>query len=835
MALTVLAVACGVALVCAIDLVNRAVYASFVEILDIMSGKAALQVTPGEGALLPEALAAEVKETPGVELAVPVVSSWAFLTDGSGEQLTVHGVDITNDDAIRVYEPARQSGLLEDVLAFLNQPDSIILTEAFAARHHLAVEDPLELDTPTGRRRFVVRGLLAPTGIARLQGGGLVVMDIGAAELAFTRPGLANRIDVVVRRDADVGVVRDALIAKLPAGLRVEAPAQRRVDLQKVLRSVQTLLQAVGIFGLFAAFLITFSRLNVVFEARVGQLAVLRSLGVRSRRVWWELVKESALVGAFGIALGIPAGIGLAHLLLPLIATTTAIGAKLAIGEVALSARPESMLLAGGLGLGTVILAALVPARQAARMAVIDTLRNRDVESERPLVPPRATGVILLVAICGVVWHLIAVTALSGLVASALVTITMAVLMRPALDVASPLLRGLGPGIAGATGRYAIGTLLRSPRRTALTIATIGIGFGVVLWLWTLAGSFERSVREVMPGVLRGDLVVGSPNVAAGYIEAPLDDGLLEAVGGIPGVRSVVGEMTADWQYGGGPIALNAFDPSYFSEDTFGGWRFIGRTLPDAGALVARGHGVLVSENFVHNVGLEVGDLLTLDSPSGPLSVRVAGVTADFLSPRGTVLLSRDLYRERWRDPHVTHALVRVDHGVEVPTVRERIARTLGVRYGVRVQRLDELVAWFAEQVRRAFTGLDVLAMLVLLVVLVGVGDTLAAGTLERTRELGVLRALGLRRRRMGRIVLGEALVLGVLGVAAAVVFGLGLGVLWVTTTFPALLGWTLTLHVPLARAAGVALAGIVVCVFAAYLPASRAVRLDPVVALRTE
>jgi len=831
----VLAVACGVALVCAIDLVNRAVYAAFGEVLDTMSGKAALQVTPGEGAFLPEDLAAEVKATPGVDLAVPVVSSWAFLADGSGEQLTVHGVDIANDDAIRVYEPAAQSGVVENVLAFLNQPDSIILTDAFAARHHLTLEDPLELDTPTGRRRFVIRGLLAPTGIARLQGGNLVVMDIAAAELAFTRPGLANRIDVVVHRDADVGVVRDALMAKLPAGLHVEAPVQRRVDLQKVLRSVQTLLQAVGIFGLFAAFLITFSRLSVVFEARVGQLAVLRSLGVRSRRVWWELVKEGALIGAFGIALGIPAGIALAHLLLPFIATTTAIGAKVSIGEVTLSARPESMLQAGGLGLVAVILAALVPARQAARMAVMETLRTRDVENERPLVPPRATGVILVVAICCVAWHMVVVTALSGLVASALVSIAMALLMRPALGATSPLLRRLGPAVAGATGRYAVGTLLRSPRRTALTIATIGIGFGVVLWLWTLAGSFERSVRDVMPGVLRGDLVVGSPNIAAGYIEAPLDDGLLEAVAVIPGVRAVVGEMTADWQYDGGPIALNAFDPNYFSEDTFGTWRFIGRTLPDAGALVARGHGVLVSENFVHNIGLDVGDVLRLDSPSGPLSVRIAGVTADFLSPRGTVLLSRDLYRARWRDPHITHALVRVDRGVEVPSVRERIARTLGVRYGIRVQRLDELVAWFAEQVRRAFTGLDVLGMLVLVVVLVGVGDALAAGTLERTRELGVLRALGLRRRRMGRIVLGEALILGLLGVTAAVSFGLGLGVLWVTTTFPALIGWTLTLYVPLARAAGIALAGIVVCLLAAYVPASRAVRLDPVVALRTE
>jgi putative ABC transport system permease protein len=833
--LTVSAVACGVALVCAIDLVNRAIFASFVDVLDTMSGKAALHVTAGEGALVPEAVAGVVAETPGVELAVPVVSSFAFLTDGSGELLTIHGVDITNEAAVRVYEPARAPGLVEDALAFLNQPDSVILTETFAARHDLAVDDPLELDTPTGRRRFVVRGLLAPTGIAQLQGGALVVMDIGAAELAFTRPGLVSRIDVVVEQTADVGGVRDALIAKLPPGMRVEAPVQRRVDLHKVLRSVQTLLQAVGIFGLFAAFLIAFSRLSVVFEARVGQLAVLRALGVRARRVWLELVKESVLVGVAGIALGIPAGVGLGYLLLPVIATTTAIGAKLPLTDVALSVRPVSIVLAVAMGLSAVVLAAVLPARRAAAVPVVDTLRDRHVERGPRRGPRRLLLVVIGLAVLTTAWHLVTGTAAAGLVASAWITAGAALATRPFLELAEPLLRRVSGVFGVLAGRYAVATLLRAPRRTALTVATIGVGFGVVLWLWTLAGSFEQSVREVMPGVLRGDLVVDSPNVASGYVAAPLDEALLSDVAKVPGVRAVVGEQTAEWRYAGGPIALNAFDPPYFDTDTFGHWRLFGRVLPDAGSMVARGAGVFVSENFVHNLGVGVGELLTLDTPSGPVSLRIVGVTQDFLSSRGTVLLSRDVYRERWRDTHVTAGLVRVDPGTDPEIVRGRIARALAATYRVRVQRLDELIAWFASQVRRAFAGLGVLALLVIVVVLVGVGDTLVAGTLERTREIGLLRALGVRRVRMGRIVLGEAVVLGLLGVVTAVVFGLGLGVLWVERTFPALIGWTLTLHVPVAATLGTACAVLVACLLAAYVPALRAARLDPVDALRTD
>lgn len=835
MILTVAAVACGVALVCAIELVNRAIYAAFIDILDTMAGRTALHVTAGDGALIPEETATTVGTLPGVELAVPVVSSWAFTTDGTGEQLTVHGIDLANDDAIRVYEPAGSSPELDDPLVFLNRRDSVILTEAFAARRALSIGSPIELDTPTGRGRFTVRGLLAPKGIARAQGGNLLVMDIMAAELAFTQRGLVNRVDVVVRHDSDVPSVRDAIIASLTPGIRVEVPEQRRIDLQRVMRSVQSLLRAVGLFGIAAAFLIVFSRMSSMFEARVAQLALLRAVGVRIGQVWWELLKEGALIGLAGVAVGIPVGIALGHVLLPSIATTTAIGAKLVSTDAQVTVRLESVAQASILGLSAVLLAALLPARRAAGVAIIDTLRSHHIETEGDILPRRGVVAVVVLTIASMIGHLMSGTAETGLAATALLTVAVALLARTILGGLAPMLQWLGPAMGGAAGRYAVGSLLRAPRRTALTVATVGIGFGAVLWMWTLGRSFELSINEVMPGVLRGDLAVSSPNIGAGYVEAPLDDAILVDLAATPGVQAVVGEQTADWHYDGGPIALNAFDSPYFGTTTFGGWPLAGRALPNAGAVVARGEGVLVSENFVHNVGPAVGDLLTLDTPSGPVSLRIVGMTRDFLSPRGTVLLSRDLYRRLWRDSHITRALVKVAPSVDFDTVRGGIASTVGLRYHVRIQRLDELVDWIAEQVRQAFKGLDVLAALVLVVVLVGVGDTLAIGILERTRELGIVRAVGVRRRVLARIVVWEALALGALGVVVAIGFGLGLGIFWVTSTFPALLGWTLSLHVPVEEVLRLTVAAIATCLVAAYLPAVRLARLDPVQALRTE
>src|SRR5206468_2601180 len=295
LALTVLAVAWGVALVAGVWLANRAVLRAFVEVIDTMAGRAALEVVAGEGGLFPEGVAATVGTVPGVEAAVPSVKGAAY-ADG-GELLTVYGVDLTGDAPERVYGARLE---LDDPLVFLARPDSIALARPFAAAHGLALGDRIELATPVGRRALTLRGLLDAEGVARAYGGNVAVMDLFAAEELFTRRGFITGVDVVVAPDADVREVAEVIVALLPAGLRVQAPAQRQADLRRVTDSLRVALQALGLFGLVAAFLITFNRLSTVFEERAWQLGVLRAVGLRTGAVWRALLGESLLVGAAG-------------------------------------------------------------------------------------------------------------------------------------------------------------------------------------------------------------------------------------------------------------------------------------------------------------------------------------------------------------------------------------------------------------------------------------------------------------------------------------------------------------------------------------------------------
>ena len=232
---------------------------------------------------------------------------------------------------------------------------------------------------------------------------------------------------------------------------------------------------------------------------------------------------------------------------------------------------------------------------------------------------------------------------------------------------------------------------------------------------------------------------------------------------------------------------------------------------------------------------MALGDFLDIETPSGPLRLRVGGMVDDFLSPRGTVLMSRELYVRHWHDTQITHALVRIAPDAEIGAVRAAIAARVGARFSLRVLSVGELIDWFAAQVRRAFAAVFALAGMVLLVVGFGVADTIAAGVLERRREIAAMGALGARRGRLARMILVEASLIGVCGLVLALAVGLALGVLWVTMTFPDLVGWTLELHVPDLYFVVVSAAAMAVCLLAALLPAYRSARIELGSALRYE
>jgi len=836
-ALTVMAVALGVALVCALDVVSRSMQVAFDEIIDTMAGRAALAVTAGQDGLVQEDVAERIGRVPGVELAVPVVSTTAFLTDGSGEALTVFGVDFLNKNALGVYEALASGGpLVEDSTRFLEDPRAVVLTQTFAKRRGIHKGDSIELDTPRGKKRFSILRLFEPQGVGRVYGGNLVMMDLDAAEEAFTQPQLVNRIDVVVRRQEDVAAVRSAIAAALPPGLKVTTPAQRKLDLQRVMRSLDVLLQAVGLVGLVIAYLVAFNGMSSGFERRAWQLGVLAAIGARPSTIWRVQMKEALILGIGSVVLGVVFSIGLAHVFLPVLTTTAALNFNLFALRARLMVTPASFGMAAALGIGVTLLAAWLPASRSVHLGIAATIRGKGREPRRSARSPRWTIPLAL-------WTAVALAILLqrrmqsaelGLAATALIAAATAASAFALVPLAARALLALAP-LVGASGRLTATDLRESSRRVGLTAATIAVGVAAVGWLLILGQSFEYSVVDALGRAIRADLVVTSTHIGSGFLEAPLDAEALREVREVPGVQAAAGWRALECRYEGKSIGLSAYDPQYFRDRRFGEWPLKAAASGDVWEKVARGEGVVVSTSFVASFGKSVGDRLLLETPTGPLSLPILGVTVDFVSPRGTVEMSRDVFKDRWQDASVTRVFVLKDPSQSLNALRAAIGRLLGVRFHVRMLSARELLDYFVSQVRRAFSVIPIFAATIYLVILIGLGGSLITSVLDRRRELAVIRAIGLRRRLVRRVVTLESLAIASVGLILAAVGAALWSALWIRGTFQLLLGWALSVQIPVTDLLVLAFVTLGVCYVASLLPARRVGSLEVADILRYE
>jgi putative ABC transport system permease protein len=834
-ALSVVAVALGVALVVAIRLMNTAVLQSFLDAVDAVGGRAALTITARDNATFPEDVTETVAGVRGVRLAVPLVTGVAFPDDASGELLTVHGVDLGHDAAVRLYDQGEGvDEVIEDPLVFLNDPRSVILTREFAARRGLAVGQEVPLVTPTGVKEFVIRGLLEPRGVARALGGRLVVMDLYAAQRAFAADGQINQIDLVLTSGVEVDAMRAALASVLPPGLEVQEPALRKDVVRDSVAAFQSMLTAFGLLAVVAGFVICYSRLGAIFEARTWEIGLLRAGGLRRSVVFRELLKESVLLGAAGAVVGIPLGVLVAKLALPFLATTTALASNLPVPDARLGLTLPDVLLGVALGVGAAAAAAVVPATRMAHTHPVAalTMRGREMPAAAP--PPKWRRPALVVVLIGallVAQHLSGMRAL-GLVTTALIVVGGGLLATPLVAYGSRVLKPLWNAWFGPAGRVAAGHLVRQPRRTALTVATLGIGLGSVLMLGILGWSFERSLVATMARRYSAQLVVTSAFTGGGYRNAPMSEAVVSEVEKIPEVAVAVGEQQRNITYGDQSITVGAYDAPCFLDRRVCDWPVDGGA-PDALRAVAAGKAVAVSRSFANLYGTRAGETVDLTTLRGNRTFPVAAITSG--QAESAVVMSRTLYQDLWNDGFVTWIHVAVGQGSDPQAVADAIAAGIGRTYRLRILSSPAMIDHFAGQARQAFSSQYLAEAIALLLVLIGIGDTLAAGVTSRTREIGMMRAVGIRRSRIIKIVMLEGAGVAALGMLLAGALGLVLGLFWVNVQFPAILGWNLDLYPPVVSMLVTASLTLLLCLAGSFLPALRAARLAVPAALRNE
>src|SRR5881296_644130 len=452
-------IASGVALIAALGIINESVVANFRTMLERAAGKAALQVTLGTGEVgFDESLVQTIGADPGVAQAFGFTRGTLVAADQSGEVLELFGIDL-GTDAVDSYD-VRVVEREGDEVEMLNDPSSVLLTEGYASRRRVSLGDRVPFATPGGIRPLHIRGLLRPEGIATVFGGNLAVMDLPAAQRLLGKDRRVDQVDVILRPGTDAAAVRDRLSAVLPSSLSVGRPALRGERFERVVGSFQAMIDGLSLLGLLAGVFIVYNTSATAITQRARDLAILIALGAERRSILGLVIAEAAVLGVAASVLGILAGLGLAHLLLNLVAQSMGVIYQMRFSIESLEISVPQALSYVLLGTGGAIAAELVPAYKASRLDPLDLMRPDFRERLAIRSPDRllvGVWLILIVLTAGAIYLEHTTRSIAwGNIGNSIWSLSAIVISIPLMSWTTRLLRRVLPTVFGLDGRIAV-------------------------------------------------------------------------------------------------------------------------------------------------------------------------------------------------------------------------------------------------------------------------------------------------------------------------------------------------------------------------------------------
>lgn len=816
--ITLLGIALGVAIVLAIELANRATTQSVETMVDRIAGEARLSVR-GDEAGFPDSVLALVAAHPGVAAALPVVESSCLETE-TGLVFLVMGVDLQSDAAPRGYEVE-----LPEPLEMISRPDRVVISAGLARDRGWRIGRSIRLETGRGTLPVTVGGIIRSGGTAEAFGGKVLLMDLRAAQFLFARERRIDRIDIVpeaefagrsTRTRAGTDALRADLARRLPGSLRVEYPAERAGQAVELLASFQVNLRMVSLVALFVGMFLVYNTMSIAVVQRRREIGILRALGVPRGRIVALFTLEGVTYGLAGAALGVGLGVVLARG--ALLAITSTVGRAYLLAEATEVPLSWPAIAAGmALGISVSTVAAWLPGREAAGLPPAITLRQLPFQEAAR---GRIRGFLLLgVLLLGAAWLLsrlgpVRGVALFGYAAGFAIVFGFAFFSPAACLLFGRLSRAPLGRMLGVAGTLAADNVERTVGRAALSVSALMTGLALVVCVATMIHSFKESIVVWIRNTITADLLVasGTGESAATNVAYPLD--MLDSLRSVPGVASGNSFRYIGHRYRGRGVALLSLSLSDWLRDnplvTFGA-RLPGPAAPDW---------AVVSENFAGRFQKAAGDTLRLDSPSGPVVLRVAAVILDYTSDQGAVFMDRTTYRERWGDGLVDSFSLYLVPGADPDDVRRRIDERFGRNRRLFVTGNAGLRDQILANVDRTFAVVYALEAIALVIAVLGIVNTLVASTLDRRRELGLLRAIGAPRSMIGRLFVAEAAGLGVVGIALGLGAGTCLSLLLVHVIQFQSTGWRFLYHVPFAMIAATCAVTFVAAALAGWYPA---------------
>jgi putative ABC transport system permease protein len=764
---------------------------------------------------VPESLLASVRRVPGVSYAFGSVGGYAQFMTRDGNAIGSGGGSTLGF----AFDPNSQLSPYRLVAGHApTTANDVVMDKATATKYQYAIGDRVLVDLPNRPQTFTITGLVTFGSDNNLAGVTLAGFDPAAAQALFNLRGHYNTISVLAAPGADMVRVQRAIDAILPAGVEVVSGQTVASELSTAINNeLQFISTALLIFAFIALLVGAFTIYNT-FSITVGQrtreLALLRVVGASRRQLFRSVLGEAALTGLvaslIGLGLGVVAALGLKALL-------KAFGIALPSAPLVFEGRTAVVALA--VGIGVTLLSAIVPARRAVRIAPVAALVEPRQEQtsalrRRRVVRGVAMGLVgLVLLVVGASKTSLLLVAFGGL---ALLIATN--VLSPL--TARPLSRALGrplAGTLGVPGRLGQENSMRNPRRTAQTAAALMVGLSLVSVIAILGASLSASAKNAVDSAVNADYIITGKG---GFSRS-----VIPAISRLPEVRTTTVVYQGQFEVRGSLSTLVAATPADL-ENTVNLHVTAGRGAP----AMAAGE-LLVDSNTARKDHLGVGSVVPVRfAQTGSTTMTVGGIYKS--NPLvGSYVTGDGFFLSHFDNPLPTGVLISAAPGTR--GLEATLNNSVLLPYAnVSAKSRAQFEANQQATVNQLLGLVYVLLALAILIALIGIVNTLMLSVFERTHEIGLLRAVGMKRRQVRSMIRSESVIVGVLGGVLGIVRGTVVGVAF---AYALRNNGVTTVSVPVASMIGFLVLSAVLGLAAATWPARRAANLDVLAAIAAQ
>jgi putative ABC transport system permease protein len=827
--LNIATVALGVALYLAIQIANHSANRAFEASVDVVAGKAQLEVNAPAGNL-PDNLFPVVAHHAGILGATPIVRGFVTLPDFPGEYLDLLGIDIFTNIPFRTFDLTDFQTQQFDIQRWLRGPRTVAVSEELANQHHLRTGDNIKVQINGRTTDLTIGYLLRTRGTSANANPHFAAMDIGWAQELFGRRDSLNSISLRLTDGSDPEKIAKELRKQLPPDCTVAAPAQRGEQVGKMLAGFQLNLQAMSLVSLLVGMFLIYNTIEASVVRRRGEIGILRSLGVTRTEVRWLFLGEAAVLGAVGIVVGLAGGYFLARALVGTVAETiSSLYVLLSVREISIAPWIWSSALL--LGFASVLAAGWFPARSAAALNPVDSLHHgaRIEQSVR-----LSRGWIVAGGLSFALSVLLSVLALRT--GPPWLGFGAAFFVLASFSSIAPEITARFSRVVSATVhqpielRLAAQNLGRTLLRNAVTIASLAAAVAMTVGVAVMVFSFRQTVGDWINQTLVADLFIGP---AANEIAGPtsfVPPAAIEYLEKNPAVEAVDTYRGVELPFRDETISLGVIRGSNRRN-----LRFLHGNNDDIIGRFYNKQCVLVSESFARRFRVAEGDTLNLPSPEGVIAFPIAGVFYDYTRDQGTVFLSAQNFRKFWHDDRVNSIALFLNKGARPEAVAAAFWEHFGASGEFSIYSNRLLRTRIFEIFDQTFAVTYVLRTIAVLVAVVGIFLGLTTLVTERSRELGIMRSIGASAAQIQRLLLWESGMIGVLASVLGIGAGLCLSLVLTGVINRAFFGWTIQLAFPWGSLAWTPAWIIAAAVAAGWIPAWRAGRLNVTEAVRSE